>query len=683
MTRTAGFFFHFYQPPREDPWLGLVANEWSAWPSHDWNERITSECYRAMVAVSLASDGDDEAGLFEPLAESSFDVGPTLHHWLECNAADVDRSLRHQARHVADAPSLVALAAPMVHAILPLARSEDRARLVAWGIADYVARFHERPRGMWLPETAVDLDTLEVLAARGIEYTVLMAGQAVRVRDDDGEWREVDATTLDTSRPYRVVLSEGRSMTVVFGHRELSQRVAFGDLIADGTALADAMVQELPPGDDGLVLLVADGETYGHHHRFGDLGVAWALRRLQRHFAVTTSLGEWLRGRPVTSEVELATASSWSCAHGVERWRSDCGCTTGSSPGWHQGWRRPLRDSLDWLRDELGASLVDELAVLVASVDDTLEDYGQVLAGAASAEEFVTAHAKSPRAADVSSRVLELCEVYRNLLLSFTSCAWFFADPAEIETSIVLRYAAVAIGLARRSWGLDLEAEFVTRLSAVESNRAGVDGAVLWGRVHDHTRHDALSVAAGFAAETLAGGGAARTVRGYWRCSLVGPHAGDAEDVRRVDVTHALTLRRTQVQTRAFRAGTLGLRVAARVGDDDAWTDVRLADLGADVVALTATSWLVSAGSLDYERAIEMLVAELLTRPASDDDAVALVAIASVQRWVSPSGEASIRRALFALASDPALDARALLAPLARAVGLDVLGSSGDPSAVQ
>ncbi len=666
MSPVAGFHLHLYQPPREDPWLGLVTNEWSAWPYHDWNERITDECYRALLAVALATDEEGDVELVEPLPQSVFDVGPTLHRWFVRESPDVDRALAHQVTHAPGGASAVAMAAPFVHAILPLASAVDRERLVAWGIADYTARFGEAPRGLWLPETAVDLATLDALARHGVEFTILMATQAVRVRELGGEWVSVNAESLDTSLVYAVPLEEGRSIKVVFGHRDLSQRVAFGQLLSDGTTLADEMAEALG-GDDGAVLLVADGETYGHHHRFGDLGLAWALRRLREHYHVETALGPWLATREATHEVELAAVSAWSCAHGVERWRSDCGCVTGSRPGWRQAWRAPLRDSLDWLRDNLGRAVDERLAELVESPASTLLDYGEALTGAVTLAAFVAAHARRTLDEDETATVLDLCEVQRHLLYSFTSCAWFFADPAEIETSIVLRHAAVALETVRRVLGVDLEPAFLERFAAVHSNRPGLDGRVLWRRACDPYRYDAAQIAAGFAGEHFARGADARSARGSWRAEVAVGADGDGVEVTLVN---ARTGRRQSFLARTERRGPLGLRVGVEEGG--ATREFGLIDLGLDVVARVATAWFVGPASSDFEGALHLLVADLLTRAADRDDVEVLLALAGAPRCVTPPGEASIRRAVLAVAGSSENRADlALLAPLAAAVGLD------------
>ncbi len=638
MGAAAGFHLHFYQPPRENPWLGLPSREVSAWPFHDWNERITAECYRAMVAVELTG-GDGAPELYEPLGRSSVDVGPTLQHWLDRYAPDVGDALTDQVTSApGGAPDLV-LAAPLVHAILPLARPEDQSRLVAWGIADYQHRYGVAPRGMWLPETAVDLATLAVLADQGIEFTVLMANQARRVRAPGGAWVPVDEASLDTSRAYRVTLDDGASITVVFGQPDLSRRVAFGGLIADGVHLADVMA-DAARASDGMVLVVADGETYGHHHHFGDLGMCWALRRLEREHGLATSLGTWLRGETPTWEVELAAVSAWSCAHGVERWRSDCGCVTGEQPGWSLDWRAPLREALDWLRATLGPRIDEALASRVRSPDAALADYGRVIAGTVLPAAFVVEHAVEPPDDAATEWVLELCEAYRNVLYSFTSCAWFFADPGEIETAIVLRYAAIAIDAVRRLLGEDVEAAFVERLAPVRSTNHGIAGEAIWRRAVDLARTTDERVGAAAAAEFATCGLAARTSRGHYDLAV----ARD-DDVLVVTTTHRPTTRRRTVEFRVRRTGPFDWRVTYGNGREGVFTT---ADFGEDVVARLAMSALGGEGSVDVDQALSQLAAQLLARPATPEDERALVALAGAARVVSPIGQAAVRRALLA-----------------------------------
>lgn len=671
MSGIAGFHYHFYQPPREDPWTGLFNHEWSAWPYHDWNERIAAECYRAMVAVALPDDG--ATSLFEPLTQSSFDLGPTLHHWLSEYAPDVDRAVARQVRAIT-APSRLVMAAPLVHAIMPLATRTDQARLISWGIDDFRSRYGEEPVGMWLPETAVDEATLEEMARQGIAYTVLMPTQAHSTREVGGQWHDVAADTLDTSRVYSVVLPSGARMTVVFGHHDLSHRVAFTDLISDGGVLADAMAAEVFD-ENGVVLVVADGETYGHHHRFGDIGVAWATRELQTRHHLATTLGEWLRTQTPTHEVRLHDVSAWSCAHGVERWRSACGCVTGERAGFDLDWREPLRAALDWLRENAGSALDWELGHHVRSSDEALLDYGKVISGEWTNVDFVARHQSHELGDDERSRVLEICEAHRNLMFSFTSCAWFFADPGEIETSIVLRYAALALELTRRTTGRDFESPFVSRLARVRSAAHGVEGLAMWRRACEGFRTNEAQIAAGAAAEYATGASLARRERGTWRIDCGTNDVGQV----RVTLTNARTLRRFTFLTHVSLGDDLGLVVD--ISDTTMWRRVGLERLGTDVVARVALSRLVGPGSLDVEAALSLLASDLLYRDANRDDEVSLLALASTPRYVMPGAEAAIRRAVVAIVSrDPAGADRRSLAALASAVGLgDVITAAGAP----
>jgi len=663
MSAIAGFHYHFYQPPREDPWTGLFNHEWSAWPYHDWNERIAAECYRAMVAVALP-DEDGTTSLFEPLTQSSFDLGPTLHHWMVTFAPDVEHALQREVRGADHGASRVVVAAPLVHAIVPLATPTDQERLIAWGIDDFRSRYGEEPVGMWLPETGIDVASLEVMARHGITYTVLMPTQAQSTREAGGAWRDVAPDTIDTSLAYFVALPSGARMTVVFGHYDLSHRIAFGDLVADGTALADTMAAVVD-GGEGVVLVVADGETYGHHHRFGDIGVAWATRMLQEKHHLATALGEWLLSHEPTHEVRLHEVSAWSCAHGVERWRSACGCVTGETPGFDLAWRAPLRQALDWLRENAGSALDWELGHHVHSSDAALLDYGKVIAGEWSAHDFVGRHQSRDLTEDERSRVLEICEAHRNLMFSFTSCAWFFADPGEIETSIVLRYAALALELTRRTTGRDFETPFVQHLEGVRSATYDVAGEALWQRACEGFRTDEVQIAAGAAAEYATCGEFARRVRGTWSIECGANEVGQV----RVNLTNVLTQRKFTFLTHITHGDDLSLHVD--ISDTTMWRRVDLERLGADVVARVAMSRLLARGSSDVEGALSVLASDLLRRDANRDDEVTLLALASTPRYVTPVGEAAIRRALFAIAARDAPDAeRGSLVALARAVGV-------------
>ncbi|HLY38029.1 MAG TPA: DUF3536 domain-containing protein, partial [Candidatus Binatia bacterium] len=350
---------HFYQPPREHPWLGVVEPERSAAPFRDWNARITAECYRPNAAARILDGGGRLRTVINTYEWTSFNFGPTLLTWLAAHAPDVVAGLRR-----ADATSRIrtgygnAWAQAYGHPILPLSTARDVRTQVLWGRRDFEHRFGRAPEGMWLPEMAVDRTALAALAAAGIGLTLLAPHQARRVRPLGGDadaWTAVTAETLDTHRLYRACLPGGGGVDVAFRDAGLSRDIAFGPLLGDGAGFAQRLRDASAGRADGTLLTVAvDGETYGHHHRFGEMALAFALRALQEDRALTLANPAAFRAaHPATHEVEIADDTSWSCAHGVERWRGNCGCRVGGPSDWSQAWRAPLRAAIDWLRDEL------------------------------------------------------------------------------------------------------------------------------------------------------------------------------------------------------------------------------------------------------------------------------------------------------------------------------------------
>jgi alpha-amylase/alpha-mannosidase (GH57 family) len=486
---------HFYQPPRENPWLEVVERQPTAAPFHDWNERVTAECYRPNATARRLDDQDRIREISNNYAGMSFDVGPTLMAWLEGHAPDVyaaivradETSRRRFGGHGS------AMAQAYNHIIMPLATDRDRRTQVRWGIADFERRFGRSPEGMWLPETAVDLASLEALAAEGIRFTVLAPHQARRVRPlAGGEWRAVDERSLDTGRAYLQKLPSGRTIALFFYQGPLARGVAFGGWLESGASFASKLLEAARSPDAGgarLAHLAADGETYGHHHRFGEMALAEALARVEAADDVAlTNYGGFLERHPPTLEVEIAEGTSWSCVHGVERWRSDCGCHSDGEEGWSQAWRAPLRRALDALRDGLaprfesegGALLEDPWAARDAYIDVILDrDPARRL-------DFLDRHARPAAAGEREARdlrALRLLEMQRHLQLMYTSCGWFFNDLAGIETLQVLAYAARALELAERALG-DVESlrqRFLSILSSARSNRAELgSGLDLW-----------------------------------------------------------------------------------------------------------------------------------------------------------------------------------------------------------
>jgi alpha-amylase/alpha-mannosidase (GH57 family) len=467
---------HFYQPPRENPWLEAVETQDSAFPYHDWNERITAECYEPNANARILDAADRIRRIANNYAAISFNFGPTLLSWLraaapETYAAIIEADTLSAQRYSGHG---CAIAQAYNHIILPLANERDKRTQVRWGVCDFELRFGRKPEGMWLPETAVDVESLEALADEGIAFTILEPHQAARCRKvGDEEWSD-SRGHIDPTMPYRCPLPSGRSIAIFFYDGPISRAVAFEQLLARGENLAHRLAGAFSDSrhHPQLVNIATDGETYGHHHPHGEMALAYALQLIEEQsLAVLTNYGEHLEKNPPTHEVEIVERTAWSCSHGVERWRSDCGCNTGASAGWNQQWRTPLRASLDWLRDRAnevfdreGPQLLhDHWAARAAYIDVILDRSLENVV------RFLSLHAQPGAPA---TPILELLEMQRNAMLMYTSCGWFFSDVSGIETVQVLHYAARVIQLAERAGDVQLEPEFIERLDAARSNIA-------------------------------------------------------------------------------------------------------------------------------------------------------------------------------------------------------------------
>jgi alpha-amylase/alpha-mannosidase (GH57 family) len=470
---------HFYQPPRENPWSGKIERQASAHPHHDWNERITEECYRPNAAARILDERGENARTISNYAKISFNFGPTLLGWLERHATDVYDSILEADREGREGPDGhgPALAQVYNHMIMPLANRRDRVCQVAWGVRDFEQRFGRGPEGMWLPETAVDLETLDVLAGAGVRFTILAPHQARRVRAAGREvWRDVNEQSLDATVAYEQALPSGRRIALFFYDGPASRGVAFEGLLEDGKRFADRLGRILP-GDSGsprLAHIATDGESYGHHHKFGEMALAFALDHLGSGDDMKlTHYAAFLAAHPPAHEVEIAEDTSWSCSHGVERWRADCGC--GSSVGCDQSWRAPLREAFDWLRDRLAPLYEQRAARLVRDPWDARMDHVDVLLAPEDAgrERFLARHARRPLGAAERDELWKLLELQRHAMLMYTSCGWFFDDLARIETIQVLRYAGRAVDLARECLDHDAEPGLLKRLEPARSHRPG------------------------------------------------------------------------------------------------------------------------------------------------------------------------------------------------------------------
>jgi hypothetical protein len=499
---------HFYQPPRENPWLEAIEPQPSAHPYRDWNERITAECYRPNTAARVVDGQSQIIQIVDNYQRMSFNVGPTLMSWLEKCAPDV-----HAALVEADKASVhrfgghgSAMAQAFNHMIMPLASARDKATQVKWGIADFKRRFGRAPEGMWLPECAVDTPSLEALAAEGIVFAVLAPHQAKAWRPAGGEWR---TTAVDPGRAYKYKLPSGKSIDLFFYDGATSQAVAFERLLSDGHHIISRMTSRGPVEDDKPTLchIATDGETYGHHHRYGDMALAWALSQVEQGWNGTrlTNYGEFRTKVPATWEVQLVENSSWSCAHGISRWREDCGCNSGGKPGWNQKWRRPLRDSLDWLRDQAYATLEQVGGQLFKDPWAARDAYIDVLLdGDEARERFLTTHGRDTLDGESRVRALSLMELARHAMLMYTSCGWFFDDLSGIETVQCMQYAARVAELIHSVRGISVESELIDRLSVARSNLPDEgDGRRVWAQRVRPAKIDPEKVAAHVAVHAL------------------------------------------------------------------------------------------------------------------------------------------------------------------------------------
>jgi alpha-amylase/alpha-mannosidase (GH57 family) len=468
---------HFYQPPRENPWLESVEVQDSAAPHHDWNERVTAECYAPNTAARRVGASNRILDIVNNYEKISFNIGPTLMAWLERHGANVyERIVEADRASVKARGHGNAMAQVYNHMIMPLASHRDKVTQVRWGLEDFRARFGREAEGMWLPETAVDEETLEVLAEAGLTFTVLAPHQASRIRrlGDDETWTDV-GEAIDPRRPYLWRGRRGLSLALFFYDGPLSRAIAFDSLLDRGEHLVGRIRAGFADAraEPQLVHCATDGESYGHHKRFGEMALAAAVEQLEREaFAELTNYAAFLAANPPTWEVQIRPATSWSCAHGVERWRADCGCRVRGD--WHQRWRAPLREALDWLRDQIdlfyegraSAMLKDPWAARDAYIDVILDRDPKRLAA------FLERHQRMPLDPMAQVETRRLLEMQRNRLLMFTSCGWFFDEISGIEPVQILRYAAMALQYLRDLGGPALEPEFIRRLQAAPSNVA-------------------------------------------------------------------------------------------------------------------------------------------------------------------------------------------------------------------
>jgi alpha-amylase/alpha-mannosidase (GH57 family) len=515
MNRYICIHGHFYQPPRENPWLEAIELQDATYPYHDWNERITAECYATNATSRILDEQGRIAKIVNNYAKISFNFGPTLLAWLEEKAPDVYETVlsadKESVKRFSGHGS--AIAQVYNHLIMPLASSRDKRTQVLWGIEDFEYRFGRKPEGMWLPETAVDLETLEIVAEHEIRFTILAPHQAGRVRGVDGaEWNEVSGDSIDPKRPYLCRLPSGRTIALFFYDGPISHDISFGELLKSGEALAKRLIGTFAGQSDTpqLVHVACDGETFGHHHRFGEMALSYALHYIEsNNLAVVTNYGEYLEKFPPRHEVEIAENTSWSCVHGVERWRSNCGCNTGGHPQWHQTWRTPLREALDWLRDTLAAPYEKHASRLVKDPWAARDEYIRVVLKRSreNVKTFLRQHSLHPLSQPEEIALLKLLELQRHAMLMYTSCGWFFDELSGIETIQILQYAGRALQVAQELFRNVTESTFLHRLEEARSNISDLqNGRVIYEKYVKPAMVGLEEVAAHFAISSLFNG---------------------------------------------------------------------------------------------------------------------------------------------------------------------------------
>jgi alpha-amylase/alpha-mannosidase (GH57 family) len=451
---------HFYQPPREDPFSGLIPNEPGASPYKNWNERIHAECYKPNA----------ELGNYEKI---SFNFGPTLYAWMQSHDPATWHLIKHQDRVNCERYGIGnAIAQAYNHTILPLDSYRDKVTQILWGIADFEHQYGRRPMGMWLPEAAVDNETLTVLCEYGVQFTILAPWQASKVQ-------------IDTSEPYRVCLSEGKCIAVFFYHQELSGGVSFNPSL---TFNADEFVKhELLPRyrsekdhqeKPQLLMIASDGELYGHHQPFRDRFLAHLINSASSLSGIEMIFPAlWLKQFPPKRTMAVREFTSWSCHHGVKRWSGSCDCTFGDGR-----WKSYLRSAFDHLTASLDKIYENKLKSLGIDPSELRNRYIHVILGQQSLTDII---------GEVSGRkidhheiisVEQLLESQRERLRMYSSCGWFFEDFDRIEPRNNIAYAARAVHMTQMATGIDLSSLAINSLKYVVSNRSGVRGDEIFRR---------------------------------------------------------------------------------------------------------------------------------------------------------------------------------------------------------
>lgn len=504
---------HFYQPSRENPWLEDIELQDSAYPFHDWNEKISEECYKGNSNSRILDKQGNIIKIVNNYSRISFNFGPTLLSWMEKHQPEIYQTVLEgdkisQKRYHGHGSAIAQI---YNHIIMPLANARDKYTQIYWGIKDFQARFRRYPEGMWLSETAVDYRTLEIMADLGIQFTILAPHQAKKIRkmEENTPWQEVNQTSLNTKQPYLCHLPSGKLIYLFFYDGPISHEVSFGDILSNGEKLANRLLKAFSQdnGPPELVHIATDGETYGHHHRFGDMALAYCLHYIEENkLATITNYGEYLEFHPPDHEVEIVENSSWSCFHGIERWRSDCGCYCGIHPDWQQKWRKPLREAMDWLRDQSIQIFKQEASAYFKDVWQARNEYISIVLNRNPdhIKSFLQEYSFHPLNSEEKTKALTLLEMQRNAMLMYSSDGWFFDEISGIETIQVLQYAARCIQLIQRFNHHSPEEEYLKILEQAPSNIPRYqNGAKIYQLLIKPAMVDLIRVAAHYAISSL------------------------------------------------------------------------------------------------------------------------------------------------------------------------------------
>ncbi len=466
---------HFYQPPRENPWLNEIETEISAQPFKNWNVRITRECYGPNAYARILNDKGLIIKLVNNYEKISFNFGPTLISWIEKNYPKLYHKILEADKISQEYNNGHGNAIAQIynHIIMPLATREEKEIEIIWGIKDFIHRFNRNPEGLWLSETAVDLETIEILIQNNIKFIILSPTQVKKVRKIGTEkWEEVNEFSINSNRPYELKLPNGKKIAIFFYEREISSKIAFDSILNDGNTFINEIFSKFEEKnkEPQLVNIASDGETYGHHKKFAEMALAYALDQIEmKNSARIINYGYFLELFPPRFEVEIKENTAWSCAHGVERWRSNCGCRFNNEL--NQKWRTPLRDAMNWLKSKVDDFFNTELPKYLKDIDQVKRDYIEVILNQYKNRriEFIKKFQLRELTESEQISVSRILEMYKNSLLMFTSCGWYFDDISGLESIQIMKYAGRILQLFER-FHINYSEDYLKIIEVAESN---------------------------------------------------------------------------------------------------------------------------------------------------------------------------------------------------------------------